>query len=69
MGGDDTIPAPQIDGVGVDVGCDGVEVVEQQGGSGVDSGGVEDASVGSDRQSVDGVGARPCTGDGGALPG
>lgn len=48
MGGDDIIFVFQIDGVGVDVGCDGVEVVEQQGGFGVDFGGVEDIFVGLD---------------------
>ena len=41
VSGDDAVAAPQIDDVGVDVGRDGVEVIEEQGRSGVEAGGVD----------------------------
>lgn len=67
MGGDDTIPAAKIDDVGVDVGSNVVEMIEEQGRSSVESGGMENATVGSNRQSVHGISARPFPSDGGAL--
>ena len=63
LGSDDAVATSQVDDVGAHVRSNVVQVGEQQRGSGVQTSGVEHATVGVNRQPIHGVATWPCAGD------